>query len=852
MVVELLYAFTMGNERIFDFADELLGAKKIRNAQADFAKGLFKGVVAHLQHIDSVIKAHLKSWELSRLGVIDKCILRLGVYEILKGEIDAPVAINEAIEIAKILGAENTGKFVNGVLDAINKQKLANSSCDSGNLSLELHSADLADFGEQQTQSLVLSPKSTKNHESQTENPSVVLNAKSAESSLRGELQIRRSNPKNSATKSRPIRSAKKQGKSKKPKSTKFAKSNEKSRNGESLDSTNRPRNDEIGVDCHDSPKANLAMTEKSVDCFGDSNESPRNDESTHESAFAESVNPPQQTIEGIAVEVAEFLPNFECGTRVCEHSKFGKSMQDLPKTKLPTQFIFAPPTLSSKQQSALNFILSHDKTLLFGDTGSGKTEIYINAICATIAQGKNTLFLMPEIALTPQMERRLKGVFGDLVCIWHSKVSKAKKERILANLHSIKIIAGARSALFLPLENLGLIIIDEEHDEAYKSSNNPRYNSRDLAIFLAQKQGIRLILGSATPSLNSYYNFAKENRIFRLKGGYFEGKKNIIFDNDLDNVPQSLLDKIATTLKNHKQIIVFVPMRGNFKVLQCESCGSGVKCKHCSINMSLHSKKNALICHYCGYAEPFFYGKTKCKFCASTAFKALKIGTQEVYKNLSAHFEGAKIAIFDRDEVKSDLQLRGILSDFNDGKIDILIGTQMISKGHDYHNVELVAILGIDSLLNSSDFRAYERAVGLLFQIAGRCGRKNDGEVFINTQNSAFFMRFLNDYEDFLRFELENRANLYPPFMRLALICAQNKNEGKAKEILQNAKKIVESTRRNIEIVGLNKAPIERIGGLWRYFMLIRAKSAKELLTALLPIKDMGLIIDIDPQSIF
>mgnify|MGYP004631215305 CR=1 FL=1 len=511
----------------------------------------------------------------------------------------------------------------------------------------------------------------------------------------------------------------------------------------------------------------------------------------------------------------------------------------------------FAIPKLSPAQQSALDFILSHDKTLLFGDTGSGKTEIYINAICKTLSQGKNVLFLMPEIALTPQMEKRLKSVFGDLVCIWHSKVSKAKKERILSNLDSIKIIAGARSALFLPLTNLGLIIVDEEHDEAYKATQNPRYNARDLAIFLAQKQGIRLILGSATPSLNSYYNFTLENCVFRLKGGYFEGKKSIIFDNDLDNIPQILVDKIATALESKKQIIIFVPMRGNFKVLQCAECGSGVKCKHCSINMSLHSRKNALICHYCGYAEPFFDGRTKCKVCDSTNFKALKIGTQEIYKNLSTHFSQANIAIFDRDEVKSDSRLRRILSDFNDNKIDILIGTQMISKGHDYHNVALVAILGIDNLLNSSDFRANERAASLLFQISGRTGRKNDGEVFINTQNSAFFGRFLDDYEDFLRFELENRVNLYPPFMRIALICAQNKVEAKAKDILQNAKKIVESTKRNVEIVGLNKAPIERIGGLWRYIMLVRAKSAKELLNALAPIKDMPLIIDIDPQQI-
>lgn len=511
----------------------------------------------------------------------------------------------------------------------------------------------------------------------------------------------------------------------------------------------------------------------------------------------------------------------------------------------------FAIPKLSPAQQSALDFILSHDRTLLFGDTGSGKTEIYINAICETLSQGKNVLFLMPEIALTPQMEKRLKSVFGDLVCIWHSKVSKAKKERILSNLDSIKIIAGARSALFLPLTNLGLIIVDEEHDEAYKATQNPRYNARDLAIFLAKKQGIRLILGSATPSLNSYYNFTRENCVFRLKGGYFEGKKSIIFDNDLDNIPQILVDKIATALESKKQIIIFVPMRGNFKVLQCTNCGSGVKCKHCSINMSLHSRKNALICHYCGYTEPFFDGRTKCKVCDSTSFKALKIGTQEIYKNLSTHFSQANIAIFDRDEVRSDSRLRRILSDFNDNKIDILIGTQMISKGHDYHNVALVAILGIDNLLNSSDFRANERTVSLLFQISGRTGRKNDGEVFINTQNSAFFGRFLDDYEDFLRFELENRVNLYPPFMRIALICAQNKVEAKAKDILQNAKKIVESTKRNVEIVGLNKATIERIGGLWRYIMLVRAKSAKELLNALAPIKDMPLIIDIDPQQI-
>ena len=579
------------------------------------------------------------------------------------------------------------------------------------------------------------------------------------------------------------------------------------------------------------------------------------------------------------------------------------KKSQNLTKSPIISTLISALPKLSESQQNALNFILSNKKTLLFGDTGSGKTEIYINAIAQVIAQGKNVIFLMPEISLTPQMERRLKGVFGDLVCIWHSKISKAKKDGILANLDGadsadsamdsadfvrdsatdstdftqdstqdstrdstdstqdstippqrkktpIKIIAGARSALFLPLKNLGLIIVDEEHDEAYKSTSAPRYNARDLAIFLAQKQGIRLILGSATPSVNTYYNFGLKNHIFRLRGGYFQGKKRISFDSEI--LSPNLLQKIDFALKNKQQIIVFVPLRGNFKVLQCVNCGWGIKCENCAVNMSLHSKRNALICHYCGFAKPFFDTKTKCQNCNFSEFSALKIGTQEICKQLQNHFAHAKIAIFDRDEVKSDSKMRRILGEFNDGKIDILVGTQMISKGHDYHNVALVAILGIDGVLNSSDFRAYERSVSLLTQISGRTARKNDGEVVINTRHREFFTPFLSDYEEFLRFELTKRASLYPPFCRLALLIAQSRDEGVAQGILQNAKKIVESAHKKVEIIGLNKAPIERINGLWRYFLLLRAQSAKELLGALVLCKDLPLIIDIDPQQVF
>lgn len=548
---------------------------------------------------------------------------------------------------------------------------------------------------------------------------------------------------------------------------------------------------------------------------------------------------------------LANFIANYYC---VNIGIAFGILMPKKDDIKAPLEqnidSINSPIMLNAKQQEALEFINSHQRTLLFGDTGSGKTEIYIKAMLEVLRSGGNTIMLMPEISLTPQMEVRLKSVFGNLVCIWHSKITKKKKDEILQNISSFKIIVGARSALFLPIENIKLIIIDEEHDDAYKSSSAPRYNARDLAIYLSHKSSIKLILGSATPSLNSYYNFKKHDEIFRLKGRHFDSKKYISFDSSLEILPPLALQKIAKALENDKQAIVFVPLRGNFKILMCKNCGSGIKCKNCSINMSYHSKKNALICHYCGFSEAFFIESSSCKNCQAKNFEALKTGTQEVAKKLQECFKEAKIAIFDRDEIKTDSKLKKTLHSFNKHEIDILVGTQMISKGHDYHNVELVVILGIDNVLNSSDFRSYERSISLLHQISGRSGRRDDGEVYIQTLNAKFFRQFVDDYEAFLLFELEHRGDMYPPFMRLALICSQHSNDMRAKEILQNARKIVES-HKNIEIVGLNRAPIEKINNKWRYFMLLRTNNTKELVKILHLLKNQAVIIDIDPLQI-
>lgn len=546
-------------------------------------------------------------------------------------------------------------------------------------------------------------------------------------------------------------------------------------------------------------------------------------------------------------IGLAKFISNYYCSNLGIAYSLFVPLSDKSETLPLNLDSINIQNILSPKQNLALSFIQNHQKTLLFGDTGSGKTEVYINIILEAIKNGKNIIFLMPEISLTPQMENRLRNIFGDLVCIWHSKISKAKKAKYLQHINDFKIIAGARSALFLPIKNIGLIIVDEEHDDAYKSNSNPKYNARDLSIYLSMKNNIKLVLGSATPSVVSYYNFNKNNEIFRLKGRHFDSKKSVIFEDSITQITPNLINKIKTTLDKKKQIIIFVPIRANFKTLLCKNCGKSVKCKNCSISMSFHSKQNALVCHYCGYMSAIV---KNCPYCNSADFSALNIGTQEIAKELNEIFIDAKIAVFDRDEIKTDKKLKTTLNEFNNQKIDILVGTQMLSKGHDYHNVYLSVILGIDNLLNSNDFRAIEKSISLFYQIAGRCARKDDGEVFVQTLNKHFFQNFINDYEDFLKFELQNRIDFYPPYRKLALISSGHKNDKIALEIIESCKKIVES-HKNIEIVGLNRAPIERINGIWRYFMLLRSKSPKELLECVHFLKDKQVSIDIDPLQL-
>lgn len=499
---------------------------------------------------------------------------------------------------------------------------------------------------------------------------------------------------------------------------------------------------------------------------------------------------------------------------------------------------------LSSEQQKAYDFITAYSASLLFGDTGSGKTEIYMKLFERVINEGKQAIFLLPEIGLTPQMKNRLKHHFGIHVAIWHSKISAKKKEQILNDLAGgkISIIAGTRSALFLPLAHLGLIVVDEEHDESYKSGNRPRYNAKDLALLFGQKLGCKVLLGSATPTLSSFQKL----HTFRLKGTFFDSRSHIMYDDSEHGISFTMTQAIQKALNAQKQVIVFLPTRANFKYITCKSCGAHVECPFCSVGMSIHHNMNALKCHYCNYTEVI---PKVCPKCGHDEIVATRMGTAEVSQKLSEHFKEYVVQQFDRDEVRTEKQLASILSDFNEHKIDIMVGTQMLSKGHDYHGVGLAVILGIDALLGMSDFRSREKTLALVQQIAGRAGRKGYGEVLIQSKNSDFFKQYLSDFEQFLKDELVFRKGLYPPFKKMLRLMSSHVKDDKAKALIEKVALIAQSFPQ-VEVVGYGKANISKIANKYRYELLARSDSSKALLEFAHAVKLLHVEADMDPLS--
>ena len=498
---------------------------------------------------------------------------------------------------------------------------------------------------------------------------------------------------------------------------------------------------------------------------------------------------------------------------------------------------------LSKEQEKAKEFLRQKKQALLFANTGAGKTEVYIKIIEEHLNENKQAILLMPEISLTPQMQKRLEKVFDKSVAIWHSKITKKKKEEILKGLQegSIRLIAGARSALFLPYSNLGVIVVDEEHDDSYKSDSKPRLHTKDLSIYMAKKYDFQLVLGSATVSTSSFHKIP----FFRLDETYHKTKKVYTFEDSDSNLTPTIINKISKTLNEKHQVIVFLPTRANFKYQICTSCGKSVECPYCSVSMSLHKNDLALKCHYCGYAQQI---PSSCPSCHSGIIHNLRVGTAQIEEELKVLFPEKIIKRFDRDQIKTNKQLKTVLNEFNKGEIDILVGTQMLSKGHDYHNVKLAVVLGIDSVLNMNSYKSREKALSLLIQISGRSGRSGEGEVIIQTKNEDFFNHYLNEsnYQEFLESELEFRQELYPPFLKMAKITFSHANGLKIKDEMESYVKVLKENK-NIEIVGFGQSPIFKMANKYRYEILLRSSNIKALLNALHSIQSPNATIDMD-----
>ena len=454
---------------------------------------------------------------------------------------------------------------------------------------------------------------------------------------------------------------------------------------------------------------------------------------------------------------------------------------------------------LSMPQQDAYNQILMQmmkkNVVLLHGVTSSGKTEVYIHLIKQALDEHKQVLYLLPEIALTVQIMERLHRVFGDRLGIYHSKYSDAERVEIWQKQmsgHPYDVILGARSAVFLPFLNLGLVIIDEEHETSFKQQDPaPRYHARSAAIMLASMNGAKTLLGTATPSLESYYN-AQQGKygLVEMKTRY-QGIQlpeiQVVDVKDLKHrkmmkgaySPQ-LLAAVREALENGEQAILFQNRRGFAPMIECKVCGWVPKCKNCDVSLTLHKNINLLTCHYCGYTYPV---PTECPNCGSTELMGRGVGTEKVEDQLSEIFPEARIARMDLDTTRTRNAYERLITDFSTGKTNLLIGTQMISKGLDFDKVRVVGILNADSMLNYPDFRAYEHAFMMMSQVSGRAGRKGKrGLVILQTKSPTLpviSQVVHNDYTGFYKDLLEERrAFRYPPFYHLINVFLKHKHD--------------------------------------------------------------------------
>lgn len=545
-----------------------------------------------------------------------------------------------------------------------------------------------------------------------------------------------------------------------------------------------------------------------------------------------------------------------------------------------PPRFLL--PELSGHQAEALASLRGQfagkQTLLLHGVTGSGKTEIYIHLIAEVLSRGGDVLLLVPEIALTAQLIERMERIFGSRVTSYHSKLSPRRRTETYLRLNRSQggeFVIGARSAIFLPLKRLQLVIVDEEHDAGYKQNDPaPRYNARDCAVVMARIFGGRTLLGSATPSLETWLNAAvgKYGKAV-LTERYGDARPPRIIISDTvraakrgerrSHFNKALSDRIGEQLARGGQTMLFQNRRGFSPYVECPGCGWTARCPHCNVTLTLHKSSRSLVCHYCGHAEPVL---SKCPACRAAELQPMGFGTEKIEEEVVRLFPGARVARLDRDTVTSERAFGAIVAEFGRGDYDILVGTQMITKGFDFGGVSLVGILNADNLLNRPDFRAAERAFQLMMQVAGRAGRRDDcGEVVIQTSdpgNPVIRQVVEGDYEAMARSQLAERETwFYPPYARLISLTLRHRDPA----LLHAAAGELADRLRSCfgrRLLGPMPPPVDRIRGEYLSGMLLKIESGasvsrarrklSETLSEVMARREyraVALICDVDPQ---
>ncbi len=514
---------------------------------------------------------------------------------------------------------------------------------------------------------------------------------------------------------------------------------------------------------------------------------------------------------------------------------------------------------LTEEQQKTIDLLVTDlqtntfKTTLVMGVTGSGKTEIYMRVIAKAIEQGKNAIVLVPEIALTPQLVNRFVDRFGTIVGVIHSKIKPSSLKKTHADIlqDKIRIVIGVRSAVFAPLRQVGVIVVDEEHEHTYKQDDRFRYNARDVAIMRGKFDQALVILGSATPSLESYYNaMSGKYRFYKLTRRIHDLPMPDIHVVDLKKehphrigneiLTKPVVEALSETFSHNKQAIIMLNRRGYASSLICGDCGYSVKCPSCDIPLTYHKSLQRMVCHYCGYTAPVF---TKCSVCGSPDIRSVGIGTQRLEEEVKKTFDSVKFIRMDRDTTADPGAHEQFIDKFGSGDIPILLGTQMVSKGLDFPDVELVCLPLLDIGLNMPDFRVSERVFNIIMQSAGRAGRAHSGaKVFIQTYNPDFYpIKYAVNYETelFYKTELNYRKELkYPPYSRIALVLFKHKNLTQLQRAMETIEQILSrvsaKVQNDVTFFGPVPSPIAKVRGYYYYNLMIKSSGTKQLMDAI------------------